>query len=331
MRPLCPCGIGRWPIAAHLEPAQAKRANDSTGAQVTSNPADRGYTCALLAVLIWALVPVATRYFVLRVDPFMFNAIRFAAAGTAALPLAARVKPWRWCRRDQLLLLACAALSVPGYNVPASLGARTVPAGEMGVLIATESLMIAALTLIIERRAVKVTVIGGSLIALAGVALTSGIVTARAHLHALGTLQVLAGALSWSLYTVLAGRLNQRHGALGVTGATLLIGSLELLALSWPQINRAIVPDGPVIAMLAAMGIATSLVGFLLWNHASATMPPERLGLFLYMIPLISIGAGAALLSESLTAATILGAALVVSGVWIAARRGRTLSDAFTG
>ncbi len=296
---------------------------------MTANSTDRAYSSALLAVLIWALVPVATRYFVLRVDPYMFNAIRFAAAGCAALPLCACLKPRRWNLEDQLRLLACAALSVPGYNLPASLGARTVPAGEMGVLIATESLMIAALTLIIQRRSVHFTVIGGSIVALAGVTLTSGLLTAHQNLHWLGTLQVLAGAFSWSCYTVIAGRLNQRHGALGVTGATLVVGSALLLALSLPNVGRML-PDGRTIALLAAMGVTTSLVGFLLWNYAAALLPPERLGLFLYMIPLVSIGAGVQLLSESLTVTTLLGAALVVGGVWIATRRGRVLPAVVT-
>ncbi len=295
---------------------------------MTPNSTDRAYSSALLAVLIWALVPVATRYFVLRVDPYMFNAIRFAAAGCAALPLCTCVKPWRWNFQDQLRLLACAALSVPGYNLPASLGARTVPAGEMGVLIATESLMIAALTLII-RRSVHFTVIGGSMVALVGVTLTSGLLTAHQNLHWLGTLQVLAGAFSWSCYTVIAGPLNQRHGALGVTGATLVVGSAVLLALSLPNLGRML-PDGRTIALLAAMGVTSSLVGFLLWNYAAALLPPERLGLFLYMIPLVSIVAGVQLLSESLTATTLLGAAFVVGGVWIATRRGRVLPAAVT-
>lgn len=297
---------------------------------MTANSSDRTYSSALLAVLIWALVPVATRYFVLRVDPYMFNAIRFAAAGCAALPLCACVKPWRWNLKDQLQLLACAALSVPGYNLPVSLGARTVPAGEMGVLIATESLMIAALTLIIQRRSVHVTVVGGSIVALAGITLTSGLLTAHQNLHWLGTLEVLSGAFSWSCYTVIAGPLNQRHGALGVTGATLVVGSAALLALSLPNVDGRMLPDGRTIALLAAMGVTTSLVGFLLWNYAATLLPPERLGLFLYMIPLVSIGAGVQLLAESLTVTTLLGAALVVGGVWMATRRGRVLPAALT-
>jgi drug/metabolite transporter (DMT)-like permease len=99
---------------------------------VALKPSERGYAAALASVIIWALVPVGTRFFVLRVDPYVFNMIRFAASGCAALPLFVYAKPWAWPGRDRLLLLTCAILAVSGYSIPVALGARTVPTGELG-------------------------------------------------------------------------------------------------------------------------------------------------------------------------------------------------------
>jgi drug/metabolite transporter (DMT)-like permease len=147
---------------------------------------------------------VGTRYFVLRVDPYVFNGIRFLASLGAGLPMFLHARPWRWPRNDKLLLLACAALAVPGYNIPVALGARSVPAGELGLLIATEPVMIAALTLLLHRRTVQRRLVIGSLIAFLGVALTSGVLSAAQNFKLVGALQVLAGAFSWSCYTVLA-------------------------------------------------------------------------------------------------------------------------------
>jgi drug/metabolite transporter (DMT)-like permease len=288
---------------------------------VSLSSAQRGYASALASVMIWALVPVGTRFFVLRVDPYVFNVIRFVACGCAALPLCAYAKPWRWPVSDRLLLLVCAVLSVPGYNIPVALGARTVPAGELAVLIATEPVMIAALSLMLEGRPLHGRVIGGSVLALLGVALTSGMFTAGPEFRLWGMLEVLAGAVSWSCYTVLAGRLNRRYGTFGVTGAIVVVGALVLLALSLPMMDPGTLPDLSTAMMLAAMGITTSLIGFLLWNYAGARVPAERLGLFLYMIPIASICAGVQFLAESLTLPMLLGGALVVAGVWIASRR----------
>jgi len=287
---------------------------------MTWSSAERSYASALVAVFIWALVPVGTRFFVLRIDPIVFNLIRFMASGGAALPLFIRARPWRWPTSDKWLLLGCAALAVPGYNIPVALGARTVPAGELGILIATEPVMIAALALLLQPRSIHRGVIGGSLIALVGVALTSGMLLSPQSFKLASALQVLAGAFSWSCYTVLSRRLNQRYGTFGVTGAILVLGSAALFALSFPKISAAPWPDLTTTAALAAMGLTSSLIGFLLWNYACALVPPERLGLFLYMIPLVSVYAGIQFLGESLTLQISLGGALTLFGVWIASR-----------
>jgi drug/metabolite transporter (DMT)-like permease len=287
---------------------------------VRASGSERGHIAALAAVVIWALVPVGTRFFVLRVDPTVFNVIRYAASGASALPFFFYARPWRWVKRDQILLAVCALLAVPGYNIPVALGAQTVPAGELGLLIATEPAFIVAFTLLLQRRRMRWRVIGGCAVALAGVALTSGVLSSPRTLHWAGALQVLTGAAAWSCYTVLVARLNQRYGALGVTGAVLVVGTAALMVVSVPMLHWKPWPDSSMLLALAAMGVASSTVGFLLWNCAGALLPAERLGLFLYLIPVVCVAAGAVFLNESLTLPILAGGALTVFGVWIASR-----------
>ena len=71
------------------------------------------------------------------------------------------------------------------------------------------------------------------------------------------------------------------------------------------------------------MGVASSAVGFVLWNYAGAKLPGERLGPFLYLIPVVSVTAGMQLLGERLTVTIIAGGILTVLGVWIASRAPR--------
>lgn len=282
---------------------------------------ERGLLAALSAVMVWALVPVGTRYFVLKVDPIVFNLLRYAAAGGSALPFFVHARPWRWPPSDRWLLVWCALLAVPGYNIPVSLGARTVTAGELGLLIATEPALIVAFTLLLHRRRMRLGVIAGCSLALAGVTLTSGVLTSPVIGHSQGTLQVLMGAVAWSLYTVQVTRLNQRHGAFGVTGGILVVGTAALLLLSVPALPAAHWPGAATALALGAMGVASSTIGFILWNYAGARLPGERLGPFLYLIPLVSVAAGVVLLDERLTVAIVAGGILTVLGVWIASRR----------
>jgi drug/metabolite transporter (DMT)-like permease len=285
--------------------------------------AQRGYAAALAAVFIWALIPVGTRFFVLRLDPYLFNVIRFSASGAAALPMFLRAKPWRWPAGDRWLAVICSVCAVSGYNIPVALGARTTPAGALGLLIATEPVMIMALTLLLQRRPIHRRILAGGVLALFGVAVTSGVLTSTLDFNWVSTLQVLLGAFCWSLYTVLGVRLNQRYGSFATTGAILVVGTALLMTLSWPHVNAGMLPDRSTIAILAGMGVSSSLIGFLLWNYAGAVVPSERLGLFLYLIPVVSVIAGVEFLAEALTISILIGGALTMAGVWIASRSRR--------
>jgi drug/metabolite transporter (DMT)-like permease len=287
---------------------------------VSYSQSQRGIAAALAAVIIWALVPVGTRFFVLRIDPFLFNTIRFAASGAAAFPLFLRARPWRWPAADRILLLWCAVLAVPGYNVPVALGARSVPAGQLGLLIATEPVFIVIFTLILKRQRLRWRVAAGSALALAGVALTSQGPVSPQGFSWLSALGVLGGAASWSCYTVLATRLNQRYGTFGVTGAIIVVGTVVLLAISIPMIHATAMPDAVTLSLLAGMGLASSLLGFLLWNYAGARVPAERMGLVLYLIPIVCVMAGVSFLNEPLTPQILVGGVLTVFGVWVASR-----------
>jgi drug/metabolite transporter (DMT)-like permease len=291
-----------------------------------ATPARGGYAAALAAAFIWALIPVGTRFYVLRLDPYLFNVIRYGASGCGALPLLIHAKPWRWPARDRWLVTCCSIFGVSGYTIPVALGAQTTPAGRLGLLIATEPVMIVALTMLLQRRPIERRVLVGSLIALFGVALTSGALTAPLQSQWWGTLEVLAGAFSWSLYTVLVVRLNQRYGSFAVTGTILILGTAILMALSLPKVNAAMLPDANTIAILAGIGVSSSLLGFLLWNYAGMSVPAERLGLFMYLIPAVSVCAGVEFLAESLTVPIVVGGALTIMGVWIASRTTRNVA-----
>jgi drug/metabolite transporter (DMT)-like permease len=88
------------------------------------------------------------------------------------------------------------------------------------------------------------------------------------------------------------------------------------------MIHAPAMPDAMTISLLAAMGLASSLLGFLLWNYAGARVPAERMGLVLYLIPVVCVLAGTGFLGEALTAPIVCGGALTVFGVWLASRPG---------
>jgi drug/metabolite transporter (DMT)-like permease len=102
---------------------------------------------------------------------------------------------------------------------------------------------------------------------------------------------------------------------LPVTGGVLVIGAIVLIAASLPMIHSDVLASPLAVGEIGAMGLVSSLLGFVLWNHAASAVPSERLGLFLYLLPLVSISAGAWMLDEHITALLVCGGALTLAGV----------------
>src|SRR5262249_607013 len=67
------------------------------------------------------------------------------------------------------------------------------------------------------------------------------------------------------------------------------------------------------------------------WNYAAVRMPPGVAGMFLYLIPVMAVVAGAIMLDEEVGAQIIIGGSLILSGgagaqyggPWHKARRGQ--------
>ncbi len=280
---------------------------------------------AFIAVVSWGFVPVALRYFVSSLDPLIVSVIRFGASGVGALPFFWIGKPWRWPRADFIRLLICAALAVPGLNLPAAYAVRTLPAGGLGLVTATEPILIILFGLMASRSGVTIRVVMGALIALAGV-----LVTLSRSAQALiagdnlgGIALAFAGAMSWSAYSVLGAPLVRRHGAIGMTGGVLFFGGFVAAAVIAPTIPVASWPGLRVFAEIGALALTTTVIGFLLWNRAGGVIGAAPLGLFLYLIPVIAVIGGAVFLGEALTLRVVLGGLVIIGGVAIGEGRGR--------
>jgi drug/metabolite transporter (DMT)-like permease len=285
-----------------------------------------GFAPAFAAVIIWGLVPVATRFFVATTDPLAFNVIRFTASGAGALVFVLHAKPWRWPSRDIVRLVVASILAIPAYNIPVAIAAKTVPAGTMGLLIATEPVFILIFSVMAGRAGVRPTLVAGAALAFAGVALTTADGWSGAGAgDPVGIGLVLAGCAAWGLYSVLASPLIARHGSWGVAGSILLIGGGSLVAFSLPAMGPGAWPGPLVTAELVVMGLVSALLAFLLWNKAAEAVAVGRLGLFLYLIPVVSLLGGALLLGERPTLFSACGGALILVGVAVGEGRAGAL------
>jgi drug/metabolite transporter (DMT)-like permease len=225
-----------------------------------------------------------------------------------------------WRRADWRRAAYCGLLGITGFNLPATLGQRTVSAGLTGLLDGAEPLMIIVIGALLARQfpsrwTMIATMLGmtGILLLAAGSGPTLG--------DPLGIALVLLGALLWSCYCLAAPRLIRDCGALPGTAAIMLFGAIPLLAAGAPQTAALVQTISPLqSAVLLALVFGSSILATLCWNAGSSVLGAAKAGWFLYLVPVVSLSGGAVLLGEPIKAIELVGGGLILLSVYLSQR-----------
>jgi drug/metabolite transporter (DMT)-like permease len=118
---------------------------------------------------------------------------------------------------------------------------------------------------------------------------------------------------------VLVTPLINRRGALPVTAVTLSFGALPMVLFGASKIP-GLVAGMSLAQWLVTIGLigGNAVAAMLFWNAGSAVLGAQRAGWFLYLLPLVSLLGGAALLSEPMSWLELLGGALILLSVFLA-------------
>lgn len=168
--------------------------------------------------------------------------------------------------------------------------------------------------------------VAGVAIALAGVLvfLSDKLLVGRLQATG-GDLVLLVAAAFFSLYTVAAKPLIQRHGGVTVMGYATLFGSVPIVLLTAPvglSIDWAGLPMLTWFGLLWAV-IISAFAGWLVWGWVNAVRGVARTAPLMYLMPAVAGLAAWLLTDERFTLIKIAGAAITLGGVAVAQFTGR--------
>lgn len=136
-----------------------------------------------------------------------------------------------------------------------------------------------------------------------------------------GTLLVLAAAVCYAVYLIVGSGITRRIGSARFTAYMMLVASVFVLAQfvafkPWSALAL------PPVVYLQAVGLAVFSTVLPVWAMAEAL---RRLGanetaMIGTIGPIITIGLGALFLGEAISLLQLVGAALVLAGVWMVSR-----------
>jgi len=137
-----------------------------------------------------------------------------------------------------------------------------------------------------------------------------------------GDLLILVSTLNWAVYTVLGHPAIKRLGPTRATTGALSLGWLMLVPFfvttrGWREYG-AVGARGWIAILF--LGIACSGLGYLFWYGALEKIEASQVAAFLYLEPLITLGAAVWLLGEHISLTTVGGGLLVLAGVALVQR-----------
>jgi drug/metabolite transporter (DMT)-like permease len=284
---------------------------------------------ALLAVIVWGGAVVGTKFAVASLPPLAVAALRTVLGGAVALPLAlfSHIPPPAGRRRRVLLALSSFGGFV-GFPAIFTVAMRHTSGIHGAMILAFLPVTTGAITHALHRNLPRRRWWIGCSLAVAGELL---LVTSR---HAApGQTASLGGdvlALSSTVFAsggYVAGAMLTQTGypSQGTTYWGVGLASVCLLPLLPFLLAGQHFSAVPAAALwgLAYLAAGVTVLGYVLWYWALARGGIARVGLLQFIQPLFGVTLAWALLAEPISATVLAAAALILAGVWIAARPAR--------
>ena len=278
---------------------------------------------AILTVGIWGLTFISTKVLIEHgLSPQEIFLLRFLMAYLGIWFISPR-KLFADNWKDELWLLWGGVTGGSFYFFTENTALEITLATNVAFIVCTAPLLTTILSLLIYKKE-KATagLVGGSLLALVGVAL----VVYNGHfilkISPLGDFLTLLAAFSWAFYSLIMKKMSGRSTF--ITRKIFFYGILTILPAfilhPW-QFSLSGLWQPAVWMNLLFLGVLASLVCFVVWNIILKQLGTVRASNYIYLNPLFTLIGSAVLLDEQFTVMSLMGAMLILGGVYWAGKR----------
>lgn len=299
----------------------------------------RYHFLALLVVAIWGVTFVSTKVLIgagMHPAAIFFSRFVLAYAGIWIYTLATGKEPKAWNGwKDELVFLILGVSGGSLYFLTENTALAYTQASNTAFLVASAPLFTAIFTLIysrlgkgrfassLERIHFGWPLVGGTILALVGMALVIFDGT-KIQLSAKGDLLAIAAALCWAVYSLFMGEMTREYGALTATRKVFFYGILTILPLIGGHLDLLsleILSQTAVWTNLLFLGLAASLICFILWNYAIDKLGNVTATNYVYLNPVFTLITASILLGERMSAVALIGSLAILVGVIWAGRQ----------
>ncbi len=275
-----------------------------------------------LLVLFWGSTFTTIKVALGYSPPVLFAGTRTLLCGVlvaiAALLWGGRAN----LRRDWWIYLLLAAFNVVGFMGLQTFAVFYMPSGSAAVVIYLQPILVGLLAFLILGEPLSATKVVGLLLGFSGVvAVSAGSFFGSSFGTPIGVAFGLVSAVSWALGTVYFKRYGERLSALWAVAVPFTLGGVFLTGLglgleSFSEISW----NQTFVASWLYTVLAGTALAWMLWLGLVRAGEASRVSSYVFFVPLVSVLLGVLFLGEPLGPSLLVGAALVVCGIYLVNR-----------
>lgn len=275
---------------------------------------------AVLTVCIWGSTFIATKTLINQgLTPVEIFTYRFSLAYLCLLAFChQKLMANTW--RDEGLFLLAGLTGGSLYFISENSALEITMASNVSLIVCTTPVLTVLLSSFFFKEKLRKGFIAGSLVALSGVTLVVFNGSVFLKLNPLGDCLTLLAALSWAFYSLILRQMGNKYSTLFITRKVFFYGLITMIlylpfAPSSFHLERLCYPL--IYGNLLFLGIVASMLCYLSWNACVRIIGASRASNYLYINPLVAVWASHLFLSEPITPTALLGAGLIIGGVYI--------------
>lgn len=283
------------------------------------------YLKLVLMAVFWSGVFPALSILLRSMDLFTTVFLRFSCAALILLALLL----WRERRlprlspRETVLVVGLGLLGIALYNSVFAAGLKLVEASRAALIVPTNPAFTALFAAVFLRERLGRTRALGILLCVAGAlwVLCRGDPRAFASLElGPGELLLVLCIFMWSAYTLLGSVALSSLSPLALTAYVMLAGSLPVAVPAWLEQESLAGVTWQGWAAMAYLVVFGTVIPFLWFYEGVKALGAARAAQFINLVPPLALAESVLLLGEPFTPALLVGAALVVAGLYLTNR-----------
>jgi len=271
-----------------------------------------------IVYIVWGSTYLAIRLLVRTIPPLLGAGVRFFVAGLLLCGVIAAQRGVRSLRLTRSQIASCAllgALLPAAGNGLVTVAEKNVPSSLAALIISSVPLWVVVFRFATGERPRPGTLVG---LGIGFIGVTLLLLPGRpAGVHLIGMLTVVLAALCWASGSFLTPRVDTPSDLLVTIGWEMLFGGAFLLiasAAAREHVDLGGVSAESLGALIYLITIG-SIIAYTAYGWLLNNIPISKVATYAYVNPAVAVFLGWAVLSENITALTLVAAAVIVASV----------------